>query len=99
MTEPAIGGRLEHTGRNLDEKLAEMERRIRVAKERLDLETVFASPWNRAGLAVAVGFAVGYSRNSVVLRTGVRLLLTAGIRYLLRDAFEWPSQPAAGSVH
>ncbi|HVK73639.1 MAG TPA: hypothetical protein VM734_09970 [Kofleriaceae bacterium] len=71
----------------LDDKLAELERRVQATREALDPTRLFENPWVRVGLAVVVGFAAGYARESQVMRIGVRMLLTAGVRHLLRDAF------------
>ncbi len=88
MTSPATEERIGHARQGLDEKLAEIERRVLAAKNFVDPGRLFENQWFRVGLAFAVGFAAGYARDSAPMKTGMRLVLTAGAKHLLRDAFD-----------
>lgn len=88
MTTPVTEHRIEVAKHNLDDRLAELERRVQATKDALDPAKLFASPWVRLGLAAVIGVAAGYARDSGPMKTGLRLILTAGARALLRDAIE-----------
>jgi hypothetical protein len=99
VTQPGIEDRATHARRGLHDKLEELERRAVATKQALDPGHLFESPWVRFGMAVMVGFAVGHGRESTVLRTGVRILLTAGVKHLLQDALQRPdARPASTSA-
>ena len=54
MTSPATEERIGHARQGLDDKLAEIERRVLAAKNFVDPGRLFENQWFRVGLAVAV---------------------------------------------
>ena len=71
-----------------DDRLADIERRVQDTRRALDPDGMLENQWVRIGIAVGVGFIAGYAGTSAPVKTGARLLLTAGARYLIKDAFD-----------
>jgi hypothetical protein len=83
-----VEARLAQARRDLDDKLDELGRRIREAREVLGPHGVIQNPWVRLGAALVIGYAAGRTGTAGTLaRYGMRLALTAGVRSLLSSTF------------
>lgn len=79
-----------HSKARLDQRLAEIERRMEAAKAAADPKTWFASPWTPFAAGCGFGFLVGLTDSASPI---IRALLTSAAAPLLQKALLSPPRP------